>query len=194
MANPEGWYKGLSNVEIEVAYDLSLRGLERQPAILADLRTRAAALLAAAGVVATLFAPKAFEPEISQGARIAYIVGGAATVLCLAMCWPIFHSIPDDGNDDVERYVQLCKEGTWPSEKELRGCRRKWRSTFNLSALTCLHQVIADRSLRAELASFIAIWRWLNWKQIKFRSTCFNFAAFFFAVEVICGIVGLANG
>jgi hypothetical protein len=181
-------------MEVEIAYDLSLRGLERQPAILADLRTRAAALLAGVGVVATLFAPKAFDPGISQGAKIAYILGGVATGLCLAMCWPIFRSIYDDGNDDVERYVQLREDGTWPSEKELRDCRRKWRSTINLSALTCLHQVIADRSPCVELASFIAIWRRLNWEQIKVRSTCFNFAAVFFAVEVICGIVGLAYG
>lgn len=194
MANPNGWYKELSDVEVEIAYDLSLRGLERQPAILADLRTRAAVLLAAAGVVATLFAPKAFEPEISQGARIAYILGGAATVLCLLMCWPIFHSIPDDGNDDVETYVQLRERGTWPSEKEFKDCQRKWRSTINLSTLTSLHQVNAGQAPRVELASFIAIRRWLNWERINLRSTCFNFAAIFFAGEVICGIVGLACG
>lgn len=191
-ANPEGWEQGLSEEEVQIAYDLSLRGLERQPAILADLRTRATALVAAAGVVATLFAPKAFGPNISHGAIIAYIAGGVATGLCFAMCWPVFRSIHDDGYDDVQKYAELRDGGNWPSADDLTGCRRMWRSTINLSAVTRLHQITAPKPLQVELASFIAICRGRNWAQIDARSTWFRFAGFLFAVEVICGILGLA--
>jgi hypothetical protein len=191
-ANPEGWEQGLSEEEVQIAYDLSLRGLERQPAILADLRTRATALVAAAGVVATLFAPKAFGSNISHGAMIAYIAGGGATVLCFAMCWPIFRSIHDDGYDDVQKYAELRDGGKWPNADDLAGCRRKWRSTINLSAVTRLHQITASKPLPIELASFIAICRGRNWAQINARNTWFQFAGFWFAVEVICGILGLA--
>lgn len=191
-ANPKGWDQGLSDVEVEIAYDLSLRGLERQPAILADLRTRATALVAAAGVVATLFAPKAFGPKIPHGAMTAYIAGGIATGLCFALCWPIFRSIHDDGNDDVQTYAELRNAGNWPGVAELGACRRKWRSTMNLAALTQLHQITPSKPLRVELASFIAICRWRNWAQIDARNTWFRFAGYFFAVEVLCGILGLA--
>jgi hypothetical protein len=87
---------------------------------------------------------------------IAYIVGGIATGLCFVMCWPVFRSIHDDGNDDVQKYAKLRNGGTWPSVDELEGCRRKWRSTMNLAALTVLHQITASKPLRVELASFIA--------------------------------------
>jgi uncharacterized membrane protein YuzA (DUF378 family) len=200
VANPEGWYEGLSDEQVRIAYDLSLRGLERQPAILADLRTRAAAIVAAAGVVATLFAPKAFEPNIAQGVKIAYIVGGFAAVLCFFMCWPIFRSICDDGYDDVEKYVQLRNDGQWPSGNQLKDCKRKWRSTINLSALTQLHRVSAAHRVNAaqsscvELASFLAIWRGLNWERIEKFNRWFRRAAVSFAVEIICPILGLAFG
>jgi hypothetical protein len=82
---------GMPQTVEEVAYEASLRAIDRQYASLTDLRARSATLLAAAALVASVIGPDAIR---ASGGSISgwTVVGMAALVvvmtLILAILWP----------------------------------------------------------------------------------------------------------
>lgn len=100
--------------EMELAWDLVVRGLERQPGILGDLRARTGTLLAAAGVVTSVvvgfFATASSSIDPLSG--ILLLVGFLLAVLAVRKCWLVLRPLPDDSDSDVDVYVALRKGGS----------------------------------------------------------------------------------
>ena len=96
--------------EIDLAWDLVVRGLERQPEILGDLRGRTGTLLAAAGVVVSVvigfFA--ADSSSIGPVSGILLLVGFLPAVLAVKECWLVLRPLGyDDLDTDLEAYQKL---------------------------------------------------------------------------------------
>jgi hypothetical protein len=70
-------------------YEHTLRSLERQSSVLAELRTRASIVLSATGIVASLIGPRALAEKTPLGLAIAALVMLTAGLLaCIAVLWP----------------------------------------------------------------------------------------------------------
>ena len=105
--------QALDQKEIDLAWDLVLRGLERQPEILADLRGRTGTLLAAAGVVVSVvigfFATS--SSSISRWSWILLLAGLVPAALAVRECSLVLRSLPNDQyNTDLAAYAQLRLE------------------------------------------------------------------------------------
>ena len=104
--------KAWDRKEIDLAWDLVVRGLERQPGILGDLRARTGTLLAAAGIVVSVvigfFATDSSSIDPLSG--ILLLVGFLPAVLAVKECWLVLHSLDyDDYDTDLMAYENLRK-------------------------------------------------------------------------------------
>ena len=100
--------------ERDLAWELVVRGLERQPGILGDLRARTGTLLAAAGVVTSVvigfFATA--SSSINPLSGILLLVGFLPAVLAVKECWLVLSPLHDHSDPDLDAYVELRKGGS----------------------------------------------------------------------------------
>jgi hypothetical protein len=206
-------YQALDQKEIDLAWDLVMRGLERQPEILGDLRGRTGTLLAAAGVVTSVvigfFATGSSSIDPLSG--ILLLVGFLPAVLAVKRCWLVLGSLPDDSGNDLDAYVALRKD---QSGRAFRGAPltveqlydkqnkppRRWRVTLNQRSLRELRDVAnhtaplsTPDNLTAEVTSFLSLARQSNWMVIDERTKAFNNAAKLFGFQLLLWIIAAAT-
>jgi hypothetical protein len=103
-------YQAVDQKEIDLAWDLVMRGLERQPEILGDLRGRTGTLLAAAGVVVSVvigfFVTN--SSSIDLWSWILLLAGLVPAALAVRECSLVLRSLPyDKYNTDLMAYVAV---------------------------------------------------------------------------------------
>ena len=100
----------LDQKEIDLGWDLVMRGLERQPEILSDLRGRTGTLLAAAGVVVSVVIGFFVTNSSSIGlwSWILLLAGLLPAALAVRECSLVLRSLPyDKYNTDLMAYVAV---------------------------------------------------------------------------------------
>lgn len=187
--------------QLGTAYDLAIHGIEHQPELLGDLRTRAAALLGAGLVVGTLFAPVAFDAHTKTIADWFFGAAGLALFLGLVLSWRVFAQLSDGGSKGYDADVKLYVEKRSRNEKiddaekwvdAFSHIERKWRVTFNEGVLLELNKIDTSSPPLRELVRFIDFTRVRNWHYLQKKALCFSVSIPCFSLELVFGLVGLA--
>jgi len=210
--------QALDQKEIDLAWDLVMRGLERQPEILGDLRGRTGTLLAAAGVVTSVVIGF-FATNPSSISRVSEILLLAGFLLALVAVWEcslVLRSLHDKSDTDLDAYVALRRDGAGRAFELRAGAQgpatveklyrkyqdqkvskpyREWRVTLNQGSLRQLRDVANDTDplstpddLTAEVTSFLSLARKSNWLVISRLTKAFNKAAVLFGIQLLLWI------
>ena len=147
-------------------YQATTRVLDRQTAVLSELRNRANILLAANAIVATLFGTSALGKGHPLALEILALVAfGFGIGACVAILWPIH-----DAGDLVDPN-EWHQHPRWPSTDRLR----KWQAVFDPDdVVTFVYS--SDSALVADVSQQFRLARSTTWATLA-RRTRFLIAA-----------------
>jgi hypothetical protein len=144
-----------SSAESRAYLDLTTSVLQRQSAVLGELRTRASIVLSATGIIASLLGAEGFKhphPAVPLYAALACL--GAGIVMCIAVLWPV-------------------------SDSGTTGKGRQWQVTptaGETALLAPLVSVGSEQPVSADLLRTFVTARFVNYDTIARRTDYFNIA------------------
>jgi hypothetical protein len=144
-----------SPAESRAYLDLTSSVLQRQSAVLGELRTRASIVLSATGIIASLLGSEGFKhphPAVPLYGALACLGGGI--VLCIAVLWPV----SDEGTIGEGRQWQVT-----PTAGET-------------ALLAPLVSVSSEEAVSADLLRAFVTARFVNYDTIARRTDYFNIA------------------
>jgi hypothetical protein len=144
---------------VEFAFEQMFRGLDRNIAVLSDLRQRTSVVLSATGIVASLLGPQALTGHYSHALALLALGSTAAGMLaCIAVFWQI---------RDVGRLPTESEDG------ELIGGTREWLVTITARRL---RQIARGEDDPLALLDRLAVARRVNWRTLRRRTRYFVLA------------------
>jgi hypothetical protein len=156
-----------------LAYEDTLRVLNRQATVLSELRTRANFILGANGVVAGLFGAGTIIQSKHPHPRVLAILAVAVLLLSMGLCVAVLWSVRDEG--------EVVDPEEWPTFPRWFGPDRprRWRVSFALTDVIDFH-----RDRRSDLQDDFKRARSTNWRTIECRSRYFKYACLLLPVQV----------
>jgi hypothetical protein len=155
-------------------YEETMRVLNRQAAVLSELRDRANILLAANAIAAALFG----SSVLGKGHPLALkILALTAFALGIGTCIAIIWSVRDAG--DLVDPSQWATRSRWPSPKR----PRRWRVTFELQDVIAFVES-ADAARAERVAEVFELARKVNYRTIARRSKFLEAAGVLLAAQI----------
>jgi hypothetical protein len=155
-------------------YEATTRVLDRQTAILSELRDRANILLAANAIVATLFGASALGKGHPLALEVlALVVFGLGIGACVAILWPI-HDAGELVDPD-----QWHQHPRWPSSNR----PRKWRVVFDPEDVVTFVQS-TDAAQVAQISQQFTLARGTNWATLARRTRFLIAASVLLALQI----------
>ena len=160
--------------DTKLAFEQTIRGLDRQAAILDQLRSRGGIILSASGIVASLLGSQALKEKYSLPLAIVALGSTAiGMLLCVWVLWPAH-----DGDELPEVKGALPRWNRWPRMKPNR--RREWQITIERDEVGKLR----DKSMVSEeLLDKLDRARHANYLTIERRSKAFGWACFVLGIQ-----------
>lgn len=159
-------------VAARLRYEHTLRSLERQSAVLTELRTRASIILSATGVVASLVGPRALTPRtplVLAIAALALLAGGLTA--CVAVLLPA----RDRGK---------LADPDQPKWRWQKG-RRRWKLGLTANELTRVTTLPTEAEILDGIVDVLTPPRRVNYRTLEFRSRMFNGACILLAAQLV---------
>lgn len=169
----------------QLKYEETMRVLNRQATVLAELRNRANILLAANAIVAALFGTSALGKHHLLALKILAL---AVFALGIGACVAIIWSVPDKGTlVDPDRWPKRLR---WPrkeaeeTEKAKEVDIRRWQVTFDLGDVVD-YITSTDVGRVTKISEKFELARKTNWETIDRRTDFLQIASVLLAVQII---------
>jgi hypothetical protein len=160
----------------QLAFEQTLRGLDRQRDVMDQLRSRTGIVLSGTGIIASLLGSQALQGRYSLALALVALGSTALGILlCVGVLWPVH----DEGKLPRDREA-LPGWNRWPTPKWKR--RREWQVTVPRDVVRDLR---GESNVSDKILDALDLARRANYLTIERRSKAFGWACLVLGVQLV---------